>query len=149
MGDYLQKEHGFHHENVEDWPDRDTRFGGSDGSRLIDDEIDKIDRKNDHIVATFGFRPNAPVDVCIVERFTQKGFEHIWFGNRDMARKFATERENKNERPKGNFQLHVNNIDKTKILSKIKYRGYNPFTANGLQKSLGLISQELGLVKKV
>lgn len=145
LGDYLQKKHRYHHENVEDWRDRDARFGGSNGLVLIGEEIDRINQIESHIVATFGFRPNSSVDICIVEIFIQKGFDHIWFGNRNAARKFALQRESEHQRPQGNFKLHVVNIDKTNILSRIKYKEYDPFTVIGDHKSLGLISEELGL----
>ncbi len=157
IGKFLQEQHGFVLEDIEEWQGRDERFlkGDSIDQEKVDWEIKRITEQNGKVVAVFGLRPRNPVDAFIVKRLKEKwNFRLFWFdGNQAAALRAYYERELPRyhkgslglefyDRIKG-FFIQVENIRASKVIEDIQPILINTFRADGEFKTEAEIVTEI------
>lgn len=140
IGRFLEQHHEYKYEDIEEWPDRDERFGNNPNMDLIDKTIEGIINPDKNLVATFGFRPLKTVDLAIVDRLLKRwNFKMFWFeGNKDTALREYVQRELRRctdgqttssefYAKIANFFVQIQNISRSDVLSRFNPLLINPF----------------------
>lgn len=124
IGNYLASDYGFSHFHIEEL-------------KYIPD-IHKVPDKS---VFTWGFVPDDPHSLTIVEDLISSGFKMIWFdGDRNSAkRKFIA----RNTVPVEFFEIQVSKINNADIVERFKPKVINTFKVDGSFKEFKEITEEL------
>jgi shikimate kinase len=86
IGDYLQDKYGFYHLNLED--EKGNTQTLADIENNIQSLLAECKQKDHNLVVTWGFGPNIPDHIELVNKILKRGAKMIWLdGNRQAAEK--------------------------------------------------------------
>ena len=134
IGDYLQKEKGFFHINLENNPENANFFNDPVSF------ICAIESQEQDIVITWGFIPNEH-QTKLVLLLKERGYQLFWFdGNREAALRAFNKRGTVSEQA---FQIQIANINSSQVINLIRPTIINTFGKTGKFRSRAAIVREL------